>query len=550
MRPRAHVQTGLVALLLLAPAVAQASAHGTGTVSGFLRYKGCLNYVSGATVAVIGRDRVATSDAGGRFVLELPAGKYSLVIRGPGLVPDQRVDEVAVAVGKAQDLAVVEVWPDERPAQCTPAPPPAPGAEPTVAAAPDAPAVDLPGAEVAPLSLAPDQVLLRGGPGAGPGQFGLQGNPLREDEDALGPPSFAVGPQGVLYVLDSLNGRVERFDARGRFVAAFPFSRTGGEPVVEADIAVSEEGGVFVFTEGDSPTLVQFDPSGKVLLAGALPPSFKGVDQVIAVRLRPLFLMLNGQAVRGELGWGGIRADGPLPGLPAGGVFVQAERGGRWMVVLKFLAADGRVRRAIHLRSTVPVTRVRLVGVDRRGDVVLAVDRAEGSDDEAVRGEVLLLAVTPQGHLAGAVAVPPGDRRWEFREFALEPDGAVVQMQSDLSEVRLVRWVLQPAPREALAGEGMVRGRVFDAGRPAIGAAVSVPKAHRSVATAPDGTFEVRLPAGTWAVSFRRAGLGEAPPSELRVAVAAGATVDLGNVTLAPARAVQPIVPPPAEPVP
>jgi len=544
------VRMVLAASLFALPAAARSTARATGKVSGFLRYKGCLTNVPGATVAVIGRDQVATTDSEGRFVVELPAGSYSLVIRGPGLVPDQRVDEVSAVAGKSQDLGVVEVWPDERPAQCTPAPPPAPGAEPTVAVAPDPPAVDLPGAEVAPLPVGPEQVLLRGAPGFAPGQFGLQGNPLREDEDGLGPPSFAVGPQGVLYVLDSLNGRVQRFDPRGHFAAAFPLVRAGGEPVVEADIAVSEEGGVFVFTEGDSPSLVQYDPAGKVLLAGALPPSFKGVDQLIAARQRPLFLMLNGQAVRGELGWGGIRAEGPLPGLPSGSVFVQAERGGRWMVVLKFLAADGRVRRTIHLRSTVPVTRVRLVGVDRRGDVVLAVDRAQGNDDEAVRGEVLLLAVTPQGHLAGAVAVPPGDRRWEFREFALEPNGSVVQMQSDLNEVRLVRWTLQPPPREAQAGEGMVRGRVFDAGRPAAGAAVSVAKAHCSVATAPDGTFEVRLPAGTWAMSFRRSGTGEAPPSELRVAVAAGATVDVGNVTLPPPRAVQPIVPPPAEPVP
>lgn len=552
MRRRSTLAVSLVLAALTAlPTFALGTPRGAGTVAGLLRYKGCLNAVSGATVVVIGRDRVTTSDAGGHFAVELPAGTYSLVIRGPGLVPDQRVDEVVVAAGKLQDLGVVEVWSDERPSPCAPAPLPEPGSEPTVAAVPDAPAVDLPGTEAAPLSVAADQVLVRGSPGTGPGQFALQGNPVREDEDALGPPSFAVGSQGVFYVLDALNSRVQRFDARGHFAGFFSISRGGEEPAVEADIAVADDGKVFVFTDGDSPSLVQFDPTGKVLLAGALPPSFKEVDQIVAGHQRPLFLMLNGQAVRGQLGWGGIRAEGPLPGLPAGSVFVQAERAGRWMVLLRFLAADGRMRRAVHLRSSVPVTRVRLVGVARHGDVVLAVDRTEGNDDVAARGEVLLLSVTPQGKLAGAVAVPPGDRRWEFREFALAPDGSVLQMQSDLAEVRLVRWVLQPAPRDALGGEGMVKGRVFDAGRPVAGVAVSVPKAHRSVATAPDGTFEFRLPAGTWALSFRRsADATEAPRSEMRVAVAAGATVDVGNVALAPPRAVQPIVPPPAEPVP
>ena len=542
----------LGALALALPAAAPASPRSAGTVTGTLRYKGCLTNVMGATVAVIGRDRVATSDSAGRFIVQLPGGSYSLVIRGPGLVPDQRVDDVVVEPGKLLDLRVVEVWPDERPPQCTPDIAPAPGSDTILAVAPDAPAVDLPGNAVAPAVATPDQVLLRGSPGTGPGQFAVQGNPAREDEDVLGPPSFAVGPQGGLYVLDTLNGRVQRFDAHGRFTVAYPLARGAGDPVMESDIAASEEGGIFVFTEGDSPSLVQYDAAGKVVLAAALPPSFKGVDQVIALRQRPLFLMLNGQTVRGELGWGGIRSEGPFPGLPAGGVFVQAERAGRWMVVLRFLAADGRVRRAVHLRSTIPVARVRLVGVSRHGEVILAVDRAEGNDDQASRAEVLLLAVTPQGQLAAAVAVPPGDRRWEFREFALAPDGSVVQMQSDLAEVRLVRWVLQPVRRDSLAGEGMVKGRVLDGSRPAAGASVSVAKAHRSVATAGDGTFEVRLPAGTWAVTFRRpvaAGL-EAPPSELKVAVAAGATVDVGNVSLSPARAVPLLVPAPAEPLP
>jgi len=542
----------LGALALALPAAAPASARSVGTVTGILRYKGCLTNVMGATVAVIGRDRVATSDSAGRFIVQLPGGSYSLVIRGPGLVPDQRVDDVVVEPGKLLDLRVVEVWPDERPPQCTPDIAPAPGSDTILAVAPDAPAVDLPGSAVAPAVATPDQVLLRGSPGTGPGQFAVQGNPAREDEDVLGPPSFAVGPQGGLYVLDTLNGRVQRFDGHGRFTVAYPLARGAGDPVMESDIAASEEGGIFVFTEGDSPSLVQYDAAGKVVLSAALPPSFKGVDQVIALRQRPLFLMLNGQAVRGELGWGGIRSEGPFPGLPAGGVFVQAERAGRWMVVLRFLAADGRVRRAVHLRSTIPVARVRLVGVSRHGEVVLAVDRAEGNDDQASRAEVLLLAVTPQGQLAAAVAVPPGDRRWEFREFALAPDGSVVQMQSDLAEVRLVRWALQPVRRDSVAGEGMVKGRVLDGSRPAAGASVSVAKAHRSVATAVDGTFEVRLPAGTWAVTFRRpvAAGPEAPPSELKVAVAAGATVDVGNVSLSPARAVPLLVPAPAEPLP
>ena len=107
--------------------------------------------------------------------------------------------------------------------------------------------------------------------------------------------------------------------------------------------------------------------------------------------------MLNGQSVRAELGWGGIRAEGPRSGLPAGDVFVQVERAGRWSALVRFVAADGRVRRTVNLRSAVPIARVRLVGVNRRGDVVVAVDRQDGTDEEATRAEVLVLSLTPRG---------------------------------------------------------------------------------------------------------------------------------------------------------
>jgi len=524
---RAPVPPAVRAAVPAAPA-ARPVAPRTGTVSGVLRHKACQSFAAGASVAVIGREALATSDAMGRFSLTLGPGTYSLVIRGPNLVADQRVDEVTVLSGHARDLGVVEVWPEERPANCGVMPSP-PAEEPVVAVAPDTPSVELPGTAVAPVAPAPEQILLRGSPGTGPGQFGLQGNPARDDEDALGPTSFAVGPHGGLFVLDSLNGRVARFDGRGHFAGAFPLVKPGAEPVVEADLAVSDDGTIFIFTQGDVPALTQYDATGRILVAGALPASFKGVDFLFG-RQRPIFLMQNGQAVRAELGWGGLRPEGPLPGLPLGELFTGLERVSRWRAAVKLFTADGRVRRSVQLHSLLPITGLRLVGVNRRGEMVVAVDRAEGADETAPHAEVLLLAITPQGFLTGAIAVPRGDRRFEFREFGLAPDGAVVQMQSDAAEVRFVRWVLPPPPKGSVAGEGLVKGRVLDGGRPVAGAAVTAGKARRASTCQADGTFELRLPPGSHVVSIRAPASGEAV--ERRVAVAAGATVDLGNVIL------------------
>jgi hypothetical protein len=535
--------TILLAFLLAAdrPAAAKAPVRPppapktTGTVAGVLRHKGCQSRAAGATVGVIGRDVEVTSDDAGRFALPLPPGTYSLVLRGPNLVPDQRVDDVAVALGQTRDLGTVEVWPEERPQNCGVQPAPSEPEEPVVATAPDTPSLDLPGTAVAAAVAAPDQVLVRGSPGTAPGQFGLQGNPAREDEDALGPPSFAVGPQGSIYVLDVLNNRIERFDPKGRPSGTFALQRApGAEPVVESDIAVADEGYIFVFTAGESPSLAQYDGAGRLLVSGVLPASFKGVDLLFAGKQRPVFLMQNGQSVRAELGWGGLKAEGPFPGLPAGEHYVQAERVSRWLAALRILTPEGRVKRSVQLHSRVPIVRVRPIGVDRRGEVLVAVDRAEGPDDQPPLAEVLLLAITPQGQLAGAASVPPGDRRFEWREFAIAPDGAVIQMQSDADEVRFVRWVLSPPPRESLAGEGLVKGRVFEGGKPAPSTSVTVGRARRPVPLAADGTFEVRLPAGTYVVAFRTAAAPDGAPLEVKVAVAAGATVDLGTVALPP----------------
>lgn len=511
-------------------------ARPAGTVAGQLRHKGCQSAPPSAQISVIGLEASAAADAAGRFTLQLPPGSYSLVIEGPGLVSDQRVDDVAVAVGQTRDLGTVEVWPEERPANCGTSEPPRPLGDPVVAVAPDTPSLDLPGDRVAP-SVAPEQPWVRASPGTGPGQLGLQGNPARADEDALGPPSFAVGPAGSLWVLDALNRRVVRFDPRGHALAAFALAVARDVPVLEADITVSDEGHLFLFSAGELPTLGEYDAAGRLLVAGVLPATFRGASQLLFGRTRPLFVMQNGQAVRVELSWGGLKGEGPLPGLPVADLYARAERTGRFRAAIKLATADGRVRRSVQLQSRVPLSGVRLVGVDRRGDLWVAVDRAERSESGASQAEVLLLALTPQGQLVGARAVPPGGRRYQFREFALAPDGSVVQMQSDAAEVRFVRWALLPPPREAVAGEGVLRGRVLEGGRPAPGAAVTVGRPRRQIPVGLDGTFEVRLPAGTYTVTLRPPAPQGAPeplPIDVRVAVAAGATVDIGNVHVAP----------------
>ena len=123
-------------------------------------------------------------------------------------------------------------------------------------------------------------------------------------------------------------------------------------------------------------------------------------------------------------------------------------------------------------------------------------------------------------------------------------------MQSDLAEVRLVRWALPSSPKNARGGEEPFGAEILDGAGPAAGASVAVPRAHRSATVGPDGSFwrNPPLPPGTWVIGFRRStapGTPEAQPAELKVTVAPGGTVDMGTLQLSAQRNG---APPPAEP--
>jgi hypothetical protein len=109
-------------------------------------------------------------------------------------------------------------------------------------------------------------------------------------------------------------------------------------------------------------------------------------------------------------------------------------------------------------------------------------------------------------------------------------------MQSDLAEVRLVRWPLPTSPKDAPVGEGTVRGRILDGARPSVGATVSAGKGQKPAVASGDGAFELRLPSGPWVLAFRRAGAPDGATAELKVIVPAGGTVDMGAVQLAAPR--------------
>jgi len=108
------------------------------------------------------------------------------------------------------------------------------------------------------------EVLRRWGkPGAGPGEFKFITNDPTAPTDVAG--KIAVGRNGMVYVSDSGNDRVQVFTSQGRFIRQFgSYGARKGQFYFTADLAVDGSGNVYV-TDDQSQTLAKFSPSGKVI---------------------------------------------------------------------------------------------------------------------------------------------------------------------------------------------------------------------------------------------------------------------------------------------
>jgi DNA-binding beta-propeller fold protein YncE len=102
-----------------------------------------------------------------------------------------------------------------------------------------------------------------GKPGSGPGDFKfIPGDPTTPADVQA---SIAVSPSGEVYVSDSGNARVQVFTPQGRFVRQFgSFGGGKGQFLRPFDLAVDGAGNVYV-ADDQAENVSKFSPSGKVI---------------------------------------------------------------------------------------------------------------------------------------------------------------------------------------------------------------------------------------------------------------------------------------------
>jgi DNA-binding beta-propeller fold protein YncE len=114
--------------------------------------------------------------------------------------------------------------------------------------------------------VSPDGKVLRrwGKAGHGPGEFDFVSPDPSTPKSVSSP--IAVGPNGMIYVSDSGNARVEVFTPLGRFVREFgSFGRGNGQFLSPFELVVDKGGNVYVLDGQLTGVVNKFSPTGKFI---------------------------------------------------------------------------------------------------------------------------------------------------------------------------------------------------------------------------------------------------------------------------------------------
>lgn len=352
--------------------------------------------------------------------------------------------------------------PIAKPAPTPPEPRPAPGT-PGPRLTPNPPSVPpTPPPELTPLSVrtipvpgkefgvySPRQELVVSGPwGTATGEFGKQLTGARS-----GPSSFAVDTDGSIFLLDTVNARVQKYDPAGKYIAAFPVAR-GTE-----DLVVDEAGSLYAMDGYDTHRVRKYDPAGKLLQEIPISSGIKLImPDAMAYKNGGLFVEAKGES----------RAVGPyvyqvldkgvpipadqqasrlVPGRPARSADAYLMKGASSATTpfVDVFRSDGVLERRIILPLERQIGALPALASDASGNVYLAVHLyAEETTPmpRVVASQIVLLVFDYLGVYKGKIEMPDGNLTEIHRKVVVTSHGDIYQLQTSDSGVRVVKWQL------------------------------------------------------------------------------------------------------------
>lgn len=241
--------------------------------------------------------------------------------------------------------------------------------------------------------------------------------------NAEGPMSFALAGTDVL-VLDQVNGRLVRYDAKGRQLSSTTTTAT------TQDVAVAADGTTVLLDRLVDKKITLLDPKGRRVGEIALPESAGETGLLTG-------LFVDGADVYVEKEHGALVRIGTTDGKPSeepkslqgrpskdGALLLSAgltDADNGLTAVNAFDRKAGALRFARQVSFPRPAHGIALLDTDAKGTIYLGVWAGSGS-------QVHVACMDPaDGHVLARVMVPLSETPEEaFRDFAVRPDGTIV----------------------------------------------------------------------------------------------------------------------------
>jgi hypothetical protein len=258
--------------------------------------------------------------------------------------------------------------------------------------------------------------------GAGPGEAGLQA-PL--EGLARGPQALAVAPDGIIYVLDSVNRRLLTLSPAGEVL------RTTAVPLNDARFLATSASADYVLDADCDRRLLAFDKEGHQALELDLPP-LDGPVTALQVRGNRVFVEVLHERVY-ELAVGPGR--GPVLSAVAGrpadatGCRQAQARFRRGAPALLEWGDSGSPGSKAHTEVAFPFELRSLVSLDasKGGDLILG-GRLEEKAARSAGADILVTTISTDGSVSPALLLRDGSEFAFLGEpYAVGPDGSIYQ---------------------------------------------------------------------------------------------------------------------------
>lgn len=269
--------------------------------------------------------------------------------------------------------------------------------------------------------------------GSGPGELGHMLDPESAPE---GPMGLAVGADGELWVLDQVNGRVQRWSRTGQLQESRPAS------VTAQDLALGPRGELVLLDRLGRSEVTIADATGAIQQTdGVVGGPIREGGQVTGLFVNATGIYLEREhtdAVRIGGPDGRFDPERPVvPGRPSrtGDSFTRVALVGRRSSLVTITEYDpgGGLRWQRTVTFPQPILQVTLLDSDRRGHLFVGAIVAVEARQPPYRLEQVKLVVVrlerSNGTDAGALVLPASDRPEEtFRDLAVTDDGEVIQL--------------------------------------------------------------------------------------------------------------------------